>query len=173
MSKRPIVGVTLDSEQPGGYSKYPWYALRQNYADAIAAVNGVDVLLMGTSDLTAELGISGQMGHPKVVDAYEKVIAACRKHGKFAGMGGMYTPELLERHINMGVQLILSGSDFSLIMQAAQARARLVCGERGIQKRRGDAAGLQRVHLVLHQGNQRRDNNGQPVAGERRELEAK
>ena len=26
--KRPTVGVTLDSEQPGGYSKYPWYALR-------------------------------------------------------------------------------------------------------------------------------------------------
>ena len=37
MSKRPIIGVTLDSEQPGGYSKYPWYAVRRNYADAIVA----------------------------------------------------------------------------------------------------------------------------------------
>ena len=31
---RPVIGVTLDAEPPGGYSKYPWYALRANYADA-------------------------------------------------------------------------------------------------------------------------------------------
>jgi putative glutamine amidotransferase len=43
--RRPIVGVTLDSEQPGGYSKYPWYALRQNYADAIIAAGGLPVAL--------------------------------------------------------------------------------------------------------------------------------
>jgi hypothetical protein len=40
----------------------------------------------------------------------------------------MYTAELLQRHIDMGVQLILSGSDFSLMMQAATARAGLVRG---------------------------------------------
>jgi len=45
MSKRPIIGVTLDSEQPGGYSKYPWYALRQNYADAIVAAGGLPIAL--------------------------------------------------------------------------------------------------------------------------------
>jgi putative glutamine amidotransferase len=43
--RRPIVGVTLDSEQPGGYSKYPWYALRQNYADAIIAAGGLPIAL--------------------------------------------------------------------------------------------------------------------------------
>lgn len=45
MSKRPIVGVTLDSERPGGYSKYPWYAVRQNYMDMIAAAGGLPVAL--------------------------------------------------------------------------------------------------------------------------------
>jgi 2-keto-3-deoxy-L-rhamnonate aldolase RhmA len=100
-------------------------------ADAIAAVKGIDALLIGTNDFCFELGIPGQFNDPKVADAYKKVIAACRKHGKFPGMGGMYTPELLERHVNMGVQLILSGSDFSLLMQAATARAGLV---RGFQK---------------------------------------
>ena len=35
--KRPVIGVTLDSEEPGGYSKLPWYALRQNYSDAVDA----------------------------------------------------------------------------------------------------------------------------------------
>ena len=101
-------------------------------ADEIAATKGVDALLIGTNDMCFEMGIPGQFNDPKVKDAYTKVIAACRKHGKFAGMGGMYTPELLERHIAMGVQLILSGSDFSLLMQAATARAGLV---RGFEKK--------------------------------------
>jgi putative glutamine amidotransferase len=39
--KRPIVGITLDSEEPGGYSKYPWYALRANYAEAVASAGGL------------------------------------------------------------------------------------------------------------------------------------
>ena len=96
--------------------------------EEIAAVKGIDALLIGTNDLCFEMGIPGQFNDPKVVEAYKKVIAACKKHGKFPGMGGMYTSELLERHINMGVQLILSGSDFSLLMQAAGARAKLVRG---------------------------------------------
>lgn len=94
--------------------------------EEIAAVRGVDALLVGTNDLCFEMGIPGQFNDPRVAEAYKKVIAACRKHGKFAGMGGMYTPELLERHVGMGVQLVLSGSDFSLVMQAGAARASLV-----------------------------------------------
>lgn len=43
--RRPVIGITLDAEQPGGYSKYPWYALRANYADAIAAAGGLPVTL--------------------------------------------------------------------------------------------------------------------------------
>jgi 2-keto-3-deoxy-L-rhamnonate aldolase RhmA len=100
--------------------------------EAIAAVPGIDALLIGTNDLCFEMGIPGQFNDPRVRDAYTKVIAACRKHGKFPGMGGMYTAELLERHIGMGVQLILSGSDFSLLMQAGKARADLV---RGFEKK--------------------------------------
>ena len=54
MSKRPIIGVTLDSEQPGGYSKYPWYAVRQNYADAILAAGGLPVALPHNADLAGQ-----------------------------------------------------------------------------------------------------------------------
>jgi len=95
-------------------------------AEEIASVPGIDALLIGTNDLCFELGIPGQFNDPRVAEAYKKVIDACRKHGKFPGMGGMYTPELLERHIAMGVQLVLSGSDYSLLMQAGAARASLV-----------------------------------------------
>jgi putative glutamine amidotransferase len=45
MHRRPVIGVTLDSEQSGGYSKYPWYAIRQNYADAVVAAGGLPVAL--------------------------------------------------------------------------------------------------------------------------------
>lgn len=41
--KKPLIGVTLDAEAPGGYSKYPWYALRANYAEAIAACGGLPI----------------------------------------------------------------------------------------------------------------------------------
>jgi putative glutamine amidotransferase len=42
---RPAIGITLDAEPAGGYSKLPWYALRQNYCDVIAEAGGLPVLL--------------------------------------------------------------------------------------------------------------------------------
>ncbi|MDT7953325.1 MAG: gamma-glutamyl-gamma-aminobutyrate hydrolase family protein [Acetobacteraceae bacterium] len=42
---RPVIGVTLDAEPPGGYSKFPWYALRANYATAISRFGGLPVAL--------------------------------------------------------------------------------------------------------------------------------
>jgi len=51
---RPVIGVTLDSEKPGGYSKYPWYALRTNYMDAVAASGGLPVALPHNADLAED-----------------------------------------------------------------------------------------------------------------------
>jgi putative glutamine amidotransferase len=45
MTKHPRIGITLDAESPGGYSAYPWYALRQNYAACVAAAGGVPLCL--------------------------------------------------------------------------------------------------------------------------------
>ncbi|HUE19701.1 MAG TPA: gamma-glutamyl-gamma-aminobutyrate hydrolase family protein, partial [Stellaceae bacterium] len=43
---QPVIGLTLDHEPPGGYSKtQPWYALRENYCAAVAAAGGLPVLL--------------------------------------------------------------------------------------------------------------------------------
>lgn len=49
--RRPVIGVTLDSEPAGGYAKLPWYALRENYCDTIAACGGVPVALPHEPDL--------------------------------------------------------------------------------------------------------------------------
>lgn len=92
-------------------------------ADAIAAVPGVDVLFIGTSDLTAELGISGQLGHPKVIEAYQAAGDACRRHGKALGMGGVYDQENAARYVAMGARFLLSGSDHSYIVAGAQQRS--------------------------------------------------
>jgi len=45
MRIRPVIGLTLDSEPAGGWSKLPWYALRQNYFDAVIAAGGLPVAL--------------------------------------------------------------------------------------------------------------------------------
>ncbi len=97
-------------------------------ADAIAQVEGVDALLIGTNDLCAEMGIPGKFTDPKVEDAYKTVIAACRKHGKFPGMGGVYEPKLMEKYIQMGMRMILSGSDLSFIMAGARERTSFLRG---------------------------------------------
>jgi 2-keto-3-deoxy-L-rhamnonate aldolase RhmA len=51
------------------------------------------------------------------------MIAATRKHGKFAGMGGVYDHALMEKFIRMGVRLLLGGGDISFMMAAARMRA--------------------------------------------------
>jgi 2-keto-3-deoxy-L-rhamnonate aldolase RhmA len=92
-------------------------------ADAIAAVDGIDVLLIGTSDLTAEMGISGQIAHPRVQQAYESVGAACRANGKALGMGGVYDSDAAARYIKGGARFILAGSDHGYMLAAGKARA--------------------------------------------------
>jgi putative glutamine amidotransferase len=41
----PLIGITADSEEPGGYSRFPWYALRQNYCGAVASAGGAPLIL--------------------------------------------------------------------------------------------------------------------------------
>ena len=92
--------------------------------DSIAAVDGVDVILIGTNDLCMEMGVPGDYSNPKVKDAYSKVIEACKKYRKTPGMGGVYNEELMSEYINMGMKFILSGSDLSFMMQSASQRSK-------------------------------------------------
>ena len=91
-------------------------------ADAIAAVPGVDVLLIGTNDLCAEMGIHGDFGQRTRRGRVSDLIAACKKHGKFPGMAGIYNEPLMQRYIEMGARFILSGNDATFLMAAATAR---------------------------------------------------
>jgi 2-keto-3-deoxy-L-rhamnonate aldolase RhmA len=93
-------------------------------ADDIASVEGIDVLLIGSFDLTSELGIAGQMGHQMLINAYQAVGDACRKHGKALGMGGINDDENARRYIAMGARFITSGNDHSFIISGSIERAK-------------------------------------------------
>jgi 2-keto-3-deoxy-L-rhamnonate aldolase RhmA len=102
-------------------------------ADKIAAVDGIDVLLFGTSDLTTDMGIPGEIGHERVRAAYAAVGEACRRHGKVLGMGGVYDEENTARYIGMGARFLLAGGDHAYLMAAGTARTAFVRGLAGQQ----------------------------------------
>ena len=97
-------------------------------ADAIAAIAGIDALLIGSNDLALEMGLPGQLGHDRIREAYETVGAACRRHGKVLGMGGIYDEQLAARYIGLGARLVLGANDHSLILNAATQRAAFLRG---------------------------------------------
>jgi 4-hydroxy-2-oxoheptanedioate aldolase len=89
-------------------------------ADAIAAVDGVDVLFIGPSDLSHSLGILGQFDHPRYVDAVDKTAAAGARHGKATGIL-LPKPEDLGFYRQRGFTFLASGSDGVLLNNAARA----------------------------------------------------
>ncbi len=95
-------------------------------AEAIAAIDGIDVLHIGTNDLLAEMGIPGQFGHDRVAAAYETTIAATRKHGKFTGMGGISDNDLVRKFVQMGARFLTGALEVSLLIQAARKRAEVL-----------------------------------------------
>ena len=97
-------------------------------AEGIAAVEGIDVLLIGTNDLTIEMGIAGELGHARVTAAYRRMIAACSKHGKWAGMGGVYDETLMRRYIEMGCRFVLAGADLAFMIGAGTRRTEFLRG---------------------------------------------
>ncbi|MBV8588497.1 MAG: aldolase [Acetobacteraceae bacterium] len=91
-------------------------------AEAIAAVNGIDVVLVGGSDLSAEMGIPGDFGNPRLANAIGRVVEACQRYGKHPGVGGMYDHGIMQRYVEMGARFILSGSDLAFLIAGAKAR---------------------------------------------------
>ena len=92
--------------------------------DEIAAVPGLEVLFLGASDLIADMGRPGAKDDPALWEAAEKVIAACRRHGKTPGMGGLPEDKQLQRAMEMGMRYVSAGHDAALLYSAASARVR-------------------------------------------------
>ena len=96
--------------------------------EEIAAVEGVDVIHIGSSDLSSDLGVPGQNMHPKVLGALERVVAACRKHGKVPGMGGLSGGDAknYEQAVKLGARFFSAANEWSLMMAAGEERVRML-----------------------------------------------
>jgi len=96
--------------------------------EAIAAVPGVDVVHIGTNDLSTDLGHPGEMSHPDVLAAVERVVNACKGNGKIAGVGGLYgggdAAKALAAVIKLGARFITSASEWNLMMAAGTERVK-------------------------------------------------
>ncbi|MBC7701058.1 aldolase/citrate lyase family protein, partial [Aquabacterium sp.] len=93
-------------------------------ADAIMAVDGVDLCMVGFTDLTASMGIAGQYGHARVREAFAHTVAACRRHGKYAGIGGLASrPDLVAEFVAMGGRYVSTGTDLGFLLAAATGKA--------------------------------------------------
>jgi len=90
-------------------------------SDDIAAVAGVDMLLIGSNDLCTEMGIPGKQSDPKAKSAYEAVARACKKHGKALGVGGIRGDyDLQGELVKLGARFIIAGGDLSYLAAAAR-----------------------------------------------------
>ena len=96
-------------------------------ADEILGVDGVDMVLIGTNDLTADMGIPGQYDHPLVEKAFSSTIAACKKAGKHCGVGGLSSrPDLVDKFVKMGARYVSTGTDIAFLLSACTAKAKQV-----------------------------------------------
>lgn len=98
--------------------------------DEIAAVDGVDSLLIGTNDLTAEMGIPGDYENPRLLEAYERTIAACAKANIWLGIGGLHSRlDLVEKFCEIGAKQgvaswVMAATDAPLMVSAATEKAK-------------------------------------------------
>jgi 2-keto-3-deoxy-L-rhamnonate aldolase RhmA len=91
-------------------------------ADSIAGVDGIDVLHIGASDLSTEMGIPGQYTHEKMRRAFETVAEAARNNGKAMGVGGVRQDfEFQSWLLRLGVRYLTGGSDVGYILSAGRA----------------------------------------------------
>lgn len=88
----------------------------------IAAVDGVDGILVGPADLAASMGHLGEQNHPEVVDAVLHSIRAAAELGKPAGVNA-FAPDAADRYRAAGAAFVLVGADVALLARASEALA--------------------------------------------------
>ncbi|MDZ5143526.1 HpcH/HpaI aldolase family protein [Microbacterium testaceum] len=91
-------------------------------AAAIAAVEGVDAVFVGPSDLSASMGLLGQQSHPDVVAAVHRVFAAATDAGTPVGVNA-FDPAVAEAYLDAGADFVAVGADVALLARASEALA--------------------------------------------------
>lgn len=89
-------------------------------ADGIASQSGADVLFVGPADLSHSLGVPGRFSDATYLAALDTVVAACRAHGKAAGIL-LYDPVAITPHLERGFRFVGLGTDGGFVMSGAKA----------------------------------------------------
>lgn len=89
-----------------------------SHIDEIAATPGIDVLFIGTSDLSFSLGLRGTQAHPKLDQAVKEIVAAAGRHGKVLGRPARTLQEI-KRFQKQGFQFFMSGTDLDFMAVGA------------------------------------------------------
>jgi 2-keto-3-deoxy-L-rhamnonate aldolase RhmA len=93
-------------------------------ADAIAAIDGVDVLHVGLNDLSVDLGHVDDLRHADMLEACGQIIGAARRHGKLAVVGGSSDPALFIELLNAGAApLVFAAIDTDVLTAGLNQRA--------------------------------------------------
>jgi len=92
----------------------------------ICAVEGVDAVFVGASDLCISLGIPGQFESAAFISAFEMVRDACAEHGKFLGLGGVYDDAMTRNCVVKGARLVAAGSEQSFFLTSARKRVEIL-----------------------------------------------
>ena len=86
--------------------------------ESIATTPGVDAIFVGPADLSVSLGIPGEISHPDEIEAINKVVEVCQKHGITPGIH-MSDLEMLKAWIEKGMRFVTFSSDVDLLSRAA------------------------------------------------------
>lgn len=123
IGRRPVDGGNADGAYCGiEFTEYLKQANEQRFViiqiedpepleelDAIAALDGIDVIFFGPGDFSHGIGAPGQWDHPRLLDARRRVVEAALAHGKFAGT--VASPSNLDELIGMGYRFLNMGAD--------------------------------------------------------------
>jgi 4-hydroxy-2-oxoheptanedioate aldolase len=97
-------------------------------ADAIAAIDGVDVLFVGPADLSHSLGVPGRFAEPVYREALATVLAACKAHGKAAGIL-LYDTGVIPAYLDQGFTFVGIGADAAFVGDGATRALAAVKGD--------------------------------------------
>jgi len=89
-------------------------------ADAIAAIDGVDLLFIGPADLSLALGVVAQFHHEKLWEAIGRVAQACKQHGKHWGCVAP-DPQFADRAVELGCRMPTIGNEMHVLRRGVAA----------------------------------------------------
>ncbi len=123
LGRRPIDGGNADGQYcMVPLTEYTAFANRERFVliqiedpepldqlDEICSVEGIDIVFFGPGDFSHAIGRVGDVGHPEVLEARRKVLEACQRHGKWAGVPA--SVDNVRQTLDEGFRFVAIGAD--------------------------------------------------------------